>query len=183
MFKCFKYAVITLLVLVISCKLVQPIPKEEIKLQNDSLGQFIFPIQTHINKICIAFIADHCIFTVRHGEDLHFSIEDLDSPDIAVIGTCAEPGLEFCEEEHKIGDSYTYVSIYGTNIISVVHSLVDFYSGIASRAVVPGESGTPVFCIQHHKVVGMISGYSTHDNNIAYIQKLSENYLLHCKPK
>jgi len=108
------------------------------------------------------FIADHALYTARHllkdgSQPTSYYISF--TPDVVIMGTTLVKGLEICTERHKDGDQL-YYRVKGTNIDLTVCSIGMYkYNVEASSSIRPGDSGSPVFCMKHNRVVGLVSAY------------------------
>lgn len=112
------------------------------------------------------FIADHAIYTAKHllkdsSMRRRYSLSFLH--DVAIMGTTLVKGLEICTEAHRDGDQL-YYRVRGTNIDLTICSIGMYkYNVEASSTMKPGDSGSPVFCMKHNRVVGLVSAYWPED--------------------
>ena len=108
------------------------------------------------------FIADHALYTAKHllkNQYTSASVFQSFAPDVAIMGTTLVKGLEICTERHSDGD-WLYYMVGGKNIDIVVCNVrMNKYIVKASSNIKPGDSGSPVFCLGHNRVVGLVSAY------------------------
>ena len=101
----------------------------------------------------IASIIEHDILTAYHV--IHPGEEHM--PDITIIGGSSEPGLFLCQEEHTQYD-ICYFKTYRGYTVGVI-SCTDYPNKMeltSNEAALSGDSGTPVLCLAHRKVVGLL---------------------------
>lgn len=78
--------------------------------------------------------------------------------DIIIIGYSEFKGLELCEEKHKADDILYYKSSRGMNVLQYMSEYDNNRIRVMSSNIVcRGESGTPVLCEKHNKVVGILT--------------------------
>jgi len=71
-------------------------------------------------------------------------------------------GFEFCDHEHKLYDPLYLLMPNGHKFHGIIYYLDSEKRWLAdfSIRIRPGYSGSPVFCDEHGKLVGLISGYT-----------------------
>jgi hypothetical protein len=104
---------------------------------------------------CKAFIADHNIYTVRH---LYFPVAEGQS-DVVKLGSSLVKGLEICKEEHCPLDLAYYRSHRGMITMNITGDTGDSYDVLTTDSVKWGDSGSPVICSSHNKVIGIVSSF------------------------
>lgn len=107
-----------------------------------------------------AFIANGKIWSAAH---LFNVIKQ--NPDTIDLGKSSMYGLTICNSKHKKGDFLYYKTIKRGVVQVVILEIKEFhYLGSLDKDMKGGDSGSPVFCKDHKKVVGVVSSYwSTHD--------------------
>jgi hypothetical protein len=108
------------------------------------------------------FIADHALYTAKHllkNQYTSTPVFQRFSSDVAIMGTTLVKGLEICTETHSAGD-WLYYTVRGENIDATICSTeLDKYIVDACANIKPGDSGSPVLCMNHNRVVGLVSAY------------------------
>jgi hypothetical protein len=126
-----------------------------------------------------AFIAENKIWTAKHVIE---SIDLSNSPDVHVLGECEIEGLQICDQEHGVG-SYFYMRVGNPpapNVRSINPNKVEmifvseernYIKVFMENEVIPGDSGSPVLCADHDKVIGIVSmrGLPYEDENVESI--------------
>jgi len=100
-----------------------------------------------------------------------------DKPDIWLYGQSEEEGLDLCPHYHGVDSWVHYHTTRG-----VVRMVIDsfqswYYMTNCEIPVLPGDSGSPVLCNDHEKVVGVVSGRGGWKRPIGYIAKLDHKIL------
>ena len=112
-----------------------------------------------------SFIADSKLYTCEHM----FSETPIDLliSDIRVLGDSSIAGLCICTEEHGPGDFFYSILQGGFSVFCVFEVIGNYYDTSSSPNVITGDSGTPVLCIEHNGVVGLVSaiGYTRHNQS------------------
>lgn len=104
----------------------------------------------------IAFIADYQIWTARHmyGRFLPSLIGDSYR-----IGLSPLKGLSICGVDHVKGDWMYFESRKNGTVWGVMMKAGRLmYTFSVDSQVIVGESGSPVMCFEHDKVMGVMSG-------------------------
>lgn len=114
------------------------------------------PFQGHSHLEGIAFIADHEIWTAAHMYG-PFRPETLS--DAYKIGPSPLHGLTKCDVAHVRGDWMSFHSRQNGTVWGVMMEAEDLlYTFSVDYQVLQGESGSPVICFEHDKVMGVMSG-------------------------
>jgi hypothetical protein len=116
-----------------------------------------------------AFIADGQIWSARHIYDDGLDINKNGTIDIVRIGTSPLQGLEICQEKHGVGDVLALrVGAYsnknpredapGVIQMTIMTANGNYWNTFMDKQIIQGDSGSPVLCVEHDKVVGLVSG-------------------------
>ena len=111
----------------------------------------------------VAFIAENCLYSAEHiFTDKNFV--DTDFPDAIFLGNTEIFGLHICRQNHNFGDTFGAFLQNGFIKLTFNDMTNYFYKTKASLPVIPGDSGSPVVCIEHLGVIGTVS--ATGENGI-----------------
>ncbi len=122
---------------------------------NSTLETYTFSL-VHNNKIGIGSIIEHQLVSVKHL--FMCEPEEIGSyVDIQLFGKSEVEGLKLCEEPHTAGE-LVYFYTKENETLGFIRNVDGREIVCASnQLVLLGQSGTPVLCRNHKKVVGMVS--------------------------
>jgi hypothetical protein len=186
-----KYSIVLSVLLICSCSVVskQTIPgntlfqeteiaKKEIiyNLPVNSITpfeMFTFTIEAdtrEVNTLGIGFIAGSKIWTADHifNDNGYNWVEK----DVREIGESPIKGLDICKEDHSIGDIFFYKTKKGPILSQVMLEENEYYEVLMKHPMRVGNSGSPVLCYDHLKVVGLVSGYAAIDPKLGFFSKI-----------
>lgn len=137
----------------------QDAPKEYME---NSLGFFVWDIRVEVRdelgiprvSAGTAFFLEGLTITAKHVVNLFSHITD----DVVVIGEAPVHGHDLCDHDHGEGDTFYYHSRReGPKVFQIIYEDEYFYGGEGALLPLQGESGSPVFCMEHDKVVGLVT--------------------------
>lgn len=105
------------------------------------------------NRSGKAFIAENMIYTAKHVVTQIFP-HDLD---LVIVGTSDIKGSEICRSEHKVGDMFMADEERGRIIFKLESIDGDEDMFETSEPIISGDSGSPLFCMQHGAIVGVVT--------------------------
>ena len=123
-----------------------------------------------------AFIANGKVYTAKHvyGEYTKHG------EDTVVISETSINGLNICLFEHTVNEFIFYMNQFGDRVDGYSLNMFNGYGyAQTNRRIIPGDSGSPVFCSDHREVVGLVSAYRVINRNIFLFFELvdgSETY-------
>jgi len=97
-----------------------------------------------------AFIAENKIWSARH-------IFEKSGYDLINLGDSTISGLSFCKEDHIRSDVFFFTTKLGDIYMYCILESEDTYNTMNTAPVIGGDSGSPVFCMSHTKVIGIVS--------------------------
>ena len=101
-----------------------------------------------------AFILEGFMVTATHVTECCTSLAD----DVKILGESPLYGLTLCDCDHEVGDMFYYHSRReGLKIVYSVEEDDIFIVGEGPMPPLMGESGSPVLCMEHRHVVGLIT--------------------------
>ena len=101
------------------------------------------------------FIADGEFWSAAHL----FSITRI-RPDVVNLGKSSIFGLARCKYTHKKGDFLHYKTIKRGDIQAIILEIEEFsYLVSLDKDILGGDSGSPVLCKDHEKVLGVVSSF------------------------
>jgi hypothetical protein len=140
---------------------------------------FSFTIE-HKGNFGKAFIANHQVWTANHIIE-NIGWLDLYVNDIAILSDSKLHGLSICNQPHTKGDRAYSVAQNGHIEIALSGITGEFRRGICRPEVISGDSGSPVLCYIHRKVIGIISGVEINNGNIIWIIPISDERTTSCE--
>jgi hypothetical protein len=167
--KTLRSKLVLLCLLVTSCLSTNSAPSVPVETRPDELcldkSFFTFVILDNSAdgaSLGCGFIADHALYTAKHllkNQYANVSVLNGFVHDVAIMGTTLVKGLEICTERHSDGD-WLYYTARGKNIdITICKVRMNKYIVEASSNIKPGDSGSPVLCLDHNRVAGLVSAY------------------------
>lgn len=122
-----------------------------------------------------AFIAEGIMWSAKHV--IINTTEDISADDdFIMIGPAPVSGLEICKEKHKNGDMFFYRCFGEIKYLFCEEAGKHSYDTSNLQPIKPGDSGSPVMCLLHSRVVGIVSRYNIFDNgHTGIITKLSHD--------
>lgn len=129
----------------------------------NSLGFFVFDILTQVfdpftgqfyQGAGTAFILEGFTVTATHVTEIYSDL----LKDVKILGRSPLFGHRLCDHDHEEGDLLYYHSRREGKKILILEEKDDiFIIGTGPVPPLQGESGSPVFCDAHNKVVGLVT--------------------------
>lgn len=123
----------------------------------DYYQDIVLPNGTTAGGYGKAFIAGGKIITAEH---LTVYWNDFLKNDIVILGKAPIHGLDICHANHGVGDTFYYRTRHdGVKHFTVTFETGNNYEATMDRPMRPGESGSPIICDAHKKVVALATAY------------------------
>lgn len=123
----------------------------------DYYQEIVFPDGSTAEGYGKAFIAGGKIITAEH---LTVFWNDYLRNDIVILGPSPIHGLDICHANHGVGDTFYYRTRHdGVKHFTVTFETGNNYEATMDRPMRHGESGSPIVCDAHKKVVALATAY------------------------